>query len=116
MFVGVLLALAIGLTQSGNQEWGRSAVRNLTEAGVEVSFPDGSFLGDGTLTGYQAAILVDRLLSQIDVSTGCPDLVTGLPDGEFDFGDVPEGHWAAGAARRVAALGVRQAFPDGNLH
>lgn len=114
--VGLFLVLAVGLTQSGGDEWGREAVGRLTDAGVEIAFPDGSFLGQEAVTGYQAAVLVDRLLARMDSATGCTDAMAGLPDPDFRFEDVPSDHWAAPAAARVAALGVRDAFPDGQFH
>src|SRR5690606_22833530 len=93
----VFLTLTFGLSQGESGEWGRTAVRDLTSAGVDVSFPDASFLGEGTLTGYQAAALVDSMLAQVDAATGCPDLLVSGPDEEFAFTDVPSEHWAAGA-------------------
>ncbi|MFO7545573.1 MAG: S-layer homology domain-containing protein [Trueperaceae bacterium] len=113
--VGAFLVLAVGLTQSGADGWGREAVGRLTDADVEIAFPDGSFLGQEAVTGYQAAVLVDRLLARLDAATGCTDAMTGLPDPDFRFEDVPADHWAAPAAARVAALGVRDAFPDGRF-
>ncbi len=108
--------LAVGVSQDGGgPDWGREAVGQLSEAGFELAFPDGSFLGEGAVTGYQAAYLVDRLLARADASTGCTDAMAGLPDPDFAFTDVPADHWAAGAADRVAALGVRDAFPDGQF-
>lgn len=114
--VAVFLVLAVGLTQSGSDAWGREAVRQLTDAGVDIAFPDGSFLGQEPVTGYQAAVLVDQLLARMDRATACTDAMAGLPDPDFRFEDVPADHWAASAASRVAALGVRDAFPDGQLH
>src|SRR5690606_10506854 len=75
-----------------------------------------SFLGDNPVTGYQAAILVDRLLTRMDLATGCTDAAAGAADPGFSFTDVPQGHWAAGAAARVAQLGVSEAFPEGSLN
>ncbi len=115
-FLGLLLLLSIGLTQSGGDAWKRTAVGDLSDAGVDVGFPDGSFLGDQSLTGYQAAVLVDRLLQHVDQTTGCTDAMAGLPDPGFTFDDVPQDHWAYGAVERVAQLGVRDAFPDGAFH
>ncbi|HEX7001284.1 MAG TPA: S-layer homology domain-containing protein [Trueperaceae bacterium] len=110
----IVLLAAFGLTQGGDDQWGRAAVQGLNQGGVDVTFPDGSFLGEGTLTGYQAAVLVDRLLSQVDAATGCPDqLVAGFDT--FTFGDVPAGHWAAGSVSRLATLGISDAFPDGEF-
>lgn len=113
--VAALLLMAVGITQVVGGEWGRGAVASLNEAGVDTGFPDGSFLGDNPVTGYQAAILVDRLLTRMDMATGCTDAAAGALDTGFSFSDVPQGHWAAGAAARVAQLGVSEAFPEGAL-
>src|SRR5690606_7470462 len=113
--VVALLLLAVGLTQAADGTWGRDAVSSLSEAGVDTAFPDGSFLGEGAVTGYQAALLVDRLLSRIDAATGCTDAMAGASGSGFAFTDVPPDHWAAGAAQRIAALGVEEAFPGGAL-
>src|SRR5690606_13693941 len=111
-----LLALAVGISQVGGDEWGRAALGQLTEADLDTSFPDGSFLGEGSVTWYQAALLVDRLLARTDANTGCTDAMAGLTDSGFRFADVPNDHWAADAVTRLAALGVAEAFPDGNLN
>lgn len=111
----IVLLAAFGLTQGGDSQWGRQAVQGLSEGGVDVTFPDGSFLGEGTLTGYQAAVLVDRMLSQMDLATGCPDQLVAGPDGEFQFTDVPSDHWASASVARVATLGVAPAFPSGEF-
>lgn len=111
----VVLTLAgFALVQSGG-DWRSQAVESLSAEGIDPAFPDGSFLGEGTLTGYQAALLVDRLLSIVDERTGCPDEVAGLPTPEFRFQDQPEGHWASDAVRTVGALGVAEAFPEGEF-
>lgn len=111
----VVVAASFGLTQADVQ-WGREAVRGLSERGVDVTFPDGSFLGEGTLTGYQAAMLVDRMLSQVDLATGCPDQLVAGPEQGFGFADVPEDHWARRAVERLASLGVAEAFPTGEFN
>src|SRR5690606_31242100 len=113
--LAALLLVAVGITQVAGGDWGRTAVASLNDSGVDTGFPDGSFLGDNAVTGYQAAILVDRLLTRIDLATGCTDASAGAVDPSFSFSDVPQDHWAAGAAARVAALGVSEAFPDGTL-
>lgn len=109
------LATAIALSQVSEGDWGRAAVRDLTARGVDTAFPDGSFLGEGSLTGYQAALLVDRMLEWSDRATGCPDLLLPQSESDFAFVDVPDEHWAAAAVARVARLGVAEAFPDGEF-
>lgn len=116
IFVGVLSLFSVALTQSGGDAWKREAVADLGDAGLNVSFPDGSFLGENSLTGYQAAVMIDQLLGRVDERTGCTDPMVGLPDPDFSFADVPQDHWAYAAAQRLAELGVRDAFPDGAFH
>lgn len=96
-------------------DWRSQAVERLGEEGIDPAFPDGSFLGEGTLTGYQAAVLIDRLITVVDENAGCPDPLAGLPTPEASFGDVPADHWASEAVERVAALDVGVAFPEGQF-
>ncbi len=88
--VAVAALLAVGSGQDGGgPDWGRQALGRLGEAGFELGFPDGSFLGEGAVTGYQAAVLIDRLLARADAGSGCTDAMAGLPDTGFAFSDVP---------------------------
>lgn len=113
LVVGAALSLIV-LAQSEVASWRTEAVQTLNASGVETGFPDGSFLAEDPLTGYQAAVLVSRLLSTIEERTICPDgIVEPAPGDAFD--DVPSDHWAADAVASVAALGVDAAFPDGQL-
>ena len=116
----VVLVSGVGVVVHGQMsepagDWRGRAVTSLTSADIDVSFPDGSFLTGDTLTGYQAAVLVARLLDVTRDRTGCPDPAAEVlaPDARFD--DVPEDHWAASAVQRVAGLGVDAAFPDGTF-
>jgi hypothetical protein len=110
--LGVLFAAGFGLVQTAGDAWKSEAVNRLSQAGVNISFPDGAFLGEDTLTGYQAAVLFADLLNKVDAATGCPD--TAAPPA-FAFVDVPPDHWARPSLERVSALNVSEAFPDGNF-
>src|SRR6056297_2492206 len=97
---GLLVAGAafslIVLAQGDVANWRAEAVQELNASGVQTGFPDGSFLAEDPLTGYQAAVLVSRLLSTIEERTICPEgVVEPAPEGGFD--DVPSDHWAADA-------------------
>lgn len=117
LVVTLLLAPAVARAQSSAAEpWQAAAVEQAQQAGLDLTFPDGSFLGQGNLTGYQAAALIDRLLQRVDARTGCTDALAGVPDPDFQFTDVPQDSWAYGAVSRVATLGVREAFPDERFH
>ena len=107
--VGVPLLAVQG--QDDAADWRVGAVQELAGAGLETGFPDGSFLADDPLTGYQAAVLIDRLLDQVAARTGC---APPAPE-TAEFVDVPGDHWAAGAVAQVAALGVGDAFPEGRF-
>ena len=116
----VVLVSGVGVVVHGQMsepatDWRSRAVTSLRSADIDASFPDGSFLAGDTLTGYQAAVLVARLLDVTRDRSGCPDPAAEVlaPDARFD--DVPDDHWAASAVQRVAGLGVEAAFPDGTF-
>ncbi|MEX2534114.1 MAG: S-layer homology domain-containing protein [Trueperaceae bacterium] len=111
----IVLAVAGMALMQSDGDWRSRAVANLSEQGIDPVFPDGAFLGEGTLTGYQAAVLIDRLMSVVDARTGCDDPMAGLPAPDAGFNDVPADHWASAAVARVAALGVEEAFPEGEF-
>ena len=96
-------------------DWRSEAVAELADAGVPVSFPDGSFLGSDPLTGYQAAVLLDNLLETVYARTGCGGEIVASNTPAATFPDVPAGHWAAEAVARLASLGISEAFPSGEF-
>ncbi len=122
---GQLLLVAMAITavafalyaygQGAQRDWRSDAVSGLSSAGVDAAFPDGSFLSEETLTGYQAAVLVARMLDSIGARAGCPDPRAAMPAPEASFSDVPGDHWAASAVADVARLGVADAFPEGEF-
>ncbi|MDF1523065.1 MAG: S-layer homology domain-containing protein [Trueperaceae bacterium] len=110
--LAIVLPVLVAQGQDAAKDWRVGAVQDLAEAGVETGFADGSFLTEDPLTGYQAAVLIDRLLEQVSVRTGCPPVAVGSGEG---FSDVPADHWAAGAVAELGSLGVGEAFPDGRF-
>ena len=109
--VTLLLAAGIALMQAAEGNWRGEAVTSLNAVGIQTAFPDGSFLGEEPLTGYQAAVLADQLLRVIDVRGGCSTELPPEPQGVF--AGAPDGHWATDALRRLSTLDVAEAFPDG---
>ena len=85
--------------------------KEMADSGLETGFPDGSFLAADPLTGYHAAVLIDRLLAQVAARAGC---AAPAPAAAV-FVDVPGDHWAAGAVAQVAALDDADAFPEGRF-
>src|SRR5690606_5174371 len=102
--VGVLAVLGVVISQAGEDDWGRAALGELSDDGVDTAFPDGALLGEGAVTGCRAGVLGAGLLSRAGLRPGCTDAMAGVPAARFSFSDVPVDHWGAGAAARVAAL------------
>jgi predicted nucleic acid-binding Zn-ribbon protein len=64
-----VLSLGFGLAQFSDVpagHWAKEAVEALAARGILVGFPDGTFRGNETLTRYQAALIIYRLLQQIE--------------------------------------------------
>jgi hypothetical protein len=64
-----VLSMGFGLAQFSDVpagHWAKEAVEALAARGIIVGFPDGTFRGNETLTRYQAALIIYRLLQQIE--------------------------------------------------
>ena len=64
-----VLSMGFGLAQFSDVpagHWAKEAVEALAAKGIIVGFPDGTFRGNETLTRYQAALIIYRLLQQIE--------------------------------------------------
>ncbi|WP_041433898.1 S-layer homology domain-containing protein [Thermus sp. CCB_US3_UF1] len=63
-----VLSMGFGLAQFSDVpagHWAKEAVEALAAKGIIVGFPDGTFRGNEGLTRYQAALIIYRLLQQI---------------------------------------------------
>ncbi|RTH98037.1 S-layer protein [Thermus scotoductus] len=64
-----VLSMGFGLAQFSDVpagHWAKEAVEALAAKGILVGFPDGTYRGNETLTRYQAALIIYRLLQQIE--------------------------------------------------
>ena len=64
-----VLSMGFGLAQFSDVpagHWAKEAVEALAAKGIIVGFPDGTFRGNEGLTRYQAALIIYRLLQQIE--------------------------------------------------
>jgi predicted nuclease with TOPRIM domain len=64
-----VLSMGFGLAQFSDVpagHWAKEAVEALAAKGIVVGFPDGTFRGNEGLTRYQAALIIYRLLQQIE--------------------------------------------------
>jgi predicted nucleic acid-binding Zn-ribbon protein len=71
LLVGLLtiLSMGFGLAQFSDVpagHWAKEAVEALAAKGIVVGFPDGTYRGNEGLTRYQAALIIYRLLQQIE--------------------------------------------------
>ncbi|ETN88853.1 S-layer homology domain-containing protein [Thermus sp. NMX2.A1] len=64
-----VLSMGFGLAQFSDVpagHWAKEAVEALAAKGLVIGFPDGTFRGNESLTRYQAALIIYRLLQQIE--------------------------------------------------
>jgi len=64
-----VLSLGFGLAQFSDVpagHWAKEAVESLAAKGIIVGFADGTFRGNEPITRYQAALIIYRLLQQIE--------------------------------------------------
>ncbi|RTH01437.1 S-layer protein [Thermus scotoductus] len=64
-----VLSMGFGLAQFSDVpagHWAKEAVEALAAKGLVIGFPDGTFRGNENLTRYQAALIIYRLLQQIE--------------------------------------------------
>ncbi|WP_243093459.1 S-layer homology domain-containing protein [Thermus thalpophilus] len=64
-----VLSMGFGLAQFSDVpagHWAKEAVEALAAKGIIVGFPDGTYRGNENLTRYQAALIIYRLLQQIE--------------------------------------------------
>lgn len=72
LLAGLLTVLSMGFGAAQFSDmpaghWATEAVQQLAAKGVLVGYPDGTFRGTETLTRYQAALILQRLLEEIEV-------------------------------------------------
>jgi hypothetical protein len=110
--VALILIVGTGFVMSqAADDWRQRAVRGLEASGLATTFPDGSFLSEAPVTGYQVAYALGLLIDRVENVSACPGSRGQSPG----FPDVPTGHWASDAVALLATLGVSEAFPSGRF-
>jgi hypothetical protein len=99
--------------------WGYSSVSVLSKMGVIEGLPNGTFRGNISLTRYDCAVAIARLLNRL----GLPSNRDGNAESKKDdalvmpsYPDVPETHWAFHAISTLSKQGIFEGFADGNYH
>ncbi|MGK0618567.1 S-layer homology domain-containing protein [Meiothermus cerbereus] len=105
---GLLTVLGLGFGQAQFSDvpaghWAKEAVERIAACGLITGFPDGTFRGNQNLTRYQAALIFQRLLTELQQGGECVKGQGGLSDEDMTAirNAVQE------LAAEMAALGVR---------
>ena len=77
LLAGLLTVLSMGFGSAQFSDvpaghWAKEAVEAITAQGLIIGFPDGTFRGNENLTRYQAALIIYRLLQQLQGQQGQP--------------------------------------------
>jgi hypothetical protein len=106
---GLLTVLGLGFGQAQFSDvpaghWAKEAVERVAACGLITGFPDGTFRGNQNLTRYQAALIFQRLLSEIQQGGEC---VKGQGAGLSEEDLTAIRNAVQELAAELAALGVR---------
>jgi hypothetical protein len=113
---GLLTVLGLGFGQAQFSDvpaghWAKEAVERIAACGLITGFPDGTFRGNTNLTRYQAALIFQRLLSEIQQGGEC---VKADGSGMSDEDMTAIRNAVQELAAELAALGVRVSALEDN--
>jgi len=111
---GLLTVVGLGFGQAQFSDvpaghWAKEAVDRITSCGLIIGFPDGTFRGNQNLTRYQAALIFQRLLTELQNGGQC---VNGGKLSNEDLTAIRNG--VQELAAELAALGVRVSALEDN--
>jgi hypothetical protein len=115
---GLLTVLGLGFGQAQFSDvpaghWAKEAVERIAACGLITGFPDGTFRGNQNLTRYQAAMIFQRLLSEIQQGGECVR-GQGQGGGLSDEDLTAIRNAVQELAAELAALGVRVSALEDN--
>lgn len=96
-------------TDLPNNHYFYNAVTTLASRGIISGYGDGTFRGDKTITRYEMALSVAKLLAS--VGTLDSSSIGGNP-----FVDVPSNHWAYDSLMALAAKGIVNSYGDARFN
>jgi hypothetical protein len=67
-FAGSVFAQATPFPDVPRGHWAEDAVARITDLGIIIGFPDGSFRGDEAITRFQSALVISRLLNVVQAN------------------------------------------------
>lgn len=113
---GLLTVLSLGFGQAQFSDvpaghWAKEAVERVTACGFISGFPDGTFRGNANLTRYQVALILQRLLTELQKGGEC----VSPPGGRLSEEDLMVIRNAVQElSAELAALGVRVSALEDN--
>ncbi|GIW25892.1 S-layer homology domain-containing protein [Meiothermus sp.] len=115
---GLLTVLGLGFGQAQFSDvpaghWAKEAVERIAACGLITGFPDGTFRGNTNLTRYQAALIFQRLLNEIQQGGECVK-GQGQGGGLSDEDLTAIRNAVQELAAELAALGVRVSALEDN--
>lgn len=115
---GLLTVLGLGFGQAQFSDvpaghWAKEAVERIAACGLITGFPDGTFRGNTNLTRYQAALIFQRLLNEIQQGGECVK-GQGQGGGLSDEDMTAIRNAVQELAAELAALGVRVSALEDN--
>ncbi|MDT7921112.1 MAG: S-layer homology domain-containing protein, partial [Meiothermus sp.] len=115
---GLLTVLGLGFGQAQFSDvpaghWAKEAVERIAACGLITGFPDGTFRGNQNLTRYQAALIFQRLLNEIQQGGECVK-GQGQGGGLSDEDLTAIRNAVQELAAELAALGVRVSALEDN--
>ncbi len=113
---GLLTVLGLGFGQAQFSDvpaghWAKEAVERIAACGLITGFPDGTYRGNTNLTRYQAALIFQRLLNEIQQGGEC---VKGDGSGMSEEDMTAIRNAVQELAAELAALGVRVSALEDN--
>ncbi len=113
---GLLTVLGLGFGQAQFSDvpaghWAKEAVERIAACGLITGFPDGTYRGNTNLTRYQAALIFQRLLNEIQQGGECVK-ADGSGMSEEDMTAIRNA--VQELAAELAALGVRVSALEDN--
>lgn len=98
-------AIAKSFSDMTPAHWAYQQVQSLSNEGIVVGYPDGTFRPDIAATRAEFATMVIKALQQEN------SLLTDT----YDFSDVSVNHWAYDMIQRAYAFDLIKGFPDGTF-
>lgn len=105
MMLNTVAQAAQAFTDIDCNHWAYNYVKVMSDEGVVVGYPDGTFRPDNNITRAEFATMAIKALHQDKAVIRCP----------YSFDDVTSEHWAFGMIQKAAYFGLVKGTSDGKF-